>query len=82
MLERGGDLYENMVKLNHLVFWQLVATHGLTQERVAEEMDISVRHVRNLCKRDTDSAVCVCAAASELFNVPIDARLISRPVEE
>lgn len=49
---------------------------------MAEEMDISVRRVRNLCKRDTDPAVCVCVDASKLFNMPIDARLISRPVEE
>ena len=73
---------KNMVKLNHLIFRQLVATHGLTQEKVAEEMDISVRHVRNLCKRDTDPAVSVCAAASVLFNVPIEALLINRTVEE
>ena len=82
MLERGGDLYEKMVKLNHLVFRQLVTTHGLTQECVAEEMDNSVCRARNFCKRDTDPAVCGCAAASELFNMPIDARLISRPAEE
>ena len=73
---------KNMVKLNHLVFRKLVAIHGLTQEKVAEEMDISIRHVRNLCKRDTNPAVSVCAAASELFKVPIESLLIRRPVEE
>ena len=73
---------KNMVQLNHLAFRQLITTHGLTQEKVAEEMDISVRHVRNLCKRDTEPAVSVCAAANELFKVPIDALLIRQPVEE
>ena len=73
---------KNMVQMNHLVFRKLVATHGLTQEKVAEEMDISVRHVRNLCQRDIDPAVSLCVAASVLFKVPIESLLISRTVDE
>ena len=65
-----------MVKLNHLVFRELVAVHCLTQEQVAEQLDISVRHVRNLCKGDMNPSISLCYNIAALFNTTIEELLI------
>ena len=67
---------KNSVKLNHRVFRKLIATHHMTQEKVARELEISDRHVRNLCTNDTDAAVSLCYRISELFGTKIEELLI------
>lgn len=66
-----------MVKLNHKIFRKLVAAHGLTQEQVAEKLNISVRHVRNLSRCDMDVAISLCYNIALLFGTNIEELLTS-----
>lgn len=61
-----------MAKLNHKIFRELVAAHGLTQEQVAEKLNISVRHVRNLSGCDMDVAISLCYSIASLFGTAIE----------
>ena len=69
---------KSQVKLNHYTFREMVAMHCLTQEQVAEKLDISVRHVRNLSKYDMDASISLCYNIATLFSTSIESLLVIR----
>lgn len=57
--------------------------HQLKQEPFAEMLGISVRHIRNLCYKDTDVAVSLCYRLSVVLETPMEELLeISEESEE
>ena len=61
-----------MVKLSHKKVRKEIAEHNWKQEPIAEALQISVRHVRNICTKDTDAAVSLCYKLSKVFNTTIE----------
>jgi len=61
-----------MVKLSHKILRSKIAEQNWTQEALAEILDISDRHVRNLCKRDTNAYVSLCYSLSKIFGTSIE----------
>lgn len=71
-----------MVKLSHITLKKKIAEQNWTQNALAEELDISDRHVRNLCKRDTDTNVSLCYKISKLFGTTMEELLVIKEVDK
>jgi len=65
-----------MVKLSYKILRNKIAGLDRTQEDIAEELDISDRHLRNLCNRDTDASVSLCYRMSKFFGTTIEDLLV------
>lgn len=61
-----------MVKLCHKTVKSKMALQNLSQESLAEKLDISDRHIRNLCTKDTDASISLCYQLSKLFDTTIE----------
>ena len=73
---------KNMVKLIHYTFRKLVALQHWKQETLAEELGISVRHIRNLSAHDIDAFISPCYDLAQLFGTSIEELLVIQAVEE
>lgn len=62
--------------LNHRRVKSALAELGMGQELFAEEVGITDRHVRNLCKKDMDVTISVCHRISIVLDIPINELLI------
>lgn len=71
-----------MVKLSHKTIRCKIAEQNWTQEAVAEALDISDRHIRNLCKRDTNAYIALCYNLSKLFGTTIEELLVIGEADE
>jgi len=71
-----------MVKLSHKIIRRKIAEQNLTQDAVAELLDISVRHVRNLCNNDTNAYISLRYRLSKLFGTTIEELLLIPEVEK
>lgn len=71
-----------MVKLSHKKVRKEIAERNWKQEPIAEVLQISDRHVRNICSKDTDAAVSLCYRLSRVFGTTIEDLLIIREAEE
>ena len=71
-----------LVKLSHNILRNKMLEHEWKQEPLAEALDITDRHVRNLCKRDTDVAVSLCYKMSKLFGTTIEELLVVSEVQK
>ena len=71
-----------MVKLSHKILRNKIVEYNWKQEPLAEALDISDRHVRNLCNKDTDVYVSLCYKLSKLFGIPIEELLEVQETEE
>ena len=58
--------------LNHKKFKQEMEMRQLKQEKFAEQLGITDRHLRNLKKRDTDVASSVLYNISQAFHKPME----------
>ena len=65
-----------MVKLSHKTIRSKIAERNWTQEAVAEALDISDRHIRNLCNRDTNAYITLCYNLSKLFGTTLEELLV------
>lgn len=61
-----------MVKLSHQILRSKMAERNLKQESIAEMLNISARHVRNLCYRDVDVSVSLCYRLSVIFDTSME----------
>lgn len=61
-----------MVKLSHIILRNKIAERNWTQSALAEELNISDRHIRNLCSRDTDIYVSLCYRMSRTFETTME----------
>ena len=61
-----------MVKLCHKTVKSKMALQKLSQESLAEKLDISDRHIRNLCTKDTNASISLCYQLSKLFDTTIE----------
>ena len=61
-----------MVKLCHKTVKSKMALQNLSQESLAEKLDISDRHIRNLCTKDTNASISLCYQLSKLFDTTIE----------
>lgn len=52
------------------------------QEKIAEILSISDRHMRNICNRDTDASVSLCYGLSKLFGTTIEELLVVKEGQE
>lgn len=68
--------------LSHQKIRSMIAEHNLRQEPFAESIGISDRHVRNLCKRDTDVAVSLLYRISAAYHVPMLELLVIKTDDE
>lgn len=71
-----------MVKLSHKILRRKIAEQNWTQDAVAEKLEISDRHIRNLCSRDTDTYVSLCYRISQVFGTSMEELLVIREAEE
>lgn len=53
-----------------------LAEQRFRQEGFAEQVGISDRHVRNLCKKDTDVSVSRLFSMSQVLNIPMQELLV------
>ena len=60
------------VLLDHLKFKQERKASKLTQERIAERLGISERHVRNLEAKDISVSIKILYQISNVFGKPMD----------
>lgn len=67
--------------LDHEKLIKAMEMNRLTQEELAEEIDITDRHVRNLRERDTDVSVSVLYKMSQTFQMQMEDLLILREEE-
>ena len=65
-----------MIKLDHNAVRCKMVERGYKQEPLAEKLDISSRHVRNLCNKDIDVAVSLCYRMSKAFETSMESLLI------
>ena len=61
-----------MVKLSHKILRNKILEQNWKQESLAEALDISDRHIRNLCNKDTNASVSLCYDLSRLFGTTIE----------
>lgn len=61
-----------MVKLSHIVLKSKMAEQNWTQNALAEALNISDRHIRNLCSRNTDVYVSLCYKMSKVFGTTME----------
>lgn len=71
-----------MVKLNHIKLRSKMVEQHWTQEKLAEKLGVSDRHIRNLCTKDTDTKLSVCYKMSKLFETTMEDLLVVLDVEE
>lgn len=71
-----------MVKLCHTTVKSKIAEQNWTQEQLAEQLSISDRQIRNLCKRDTDSKLSLCYKMSRVFGTTMEELLVITRDEE
>lgn len=71
-----------MVRLDHRVVRSKIAEHCWKQAPLAEALNITERHVRNICKRDMDVNVSLCYSLSKVFGTTIEDLLVVVNEEE
>lgn len=71
-----------MVKLSHSILRNKMLEQNWKQEDLAEALDISARHIRNLCRKDTNASISLCYQLSKLFHTTIEELLVITPREE
>ena len=71
-----------MVKLSHKILKNKILEQNWKQELLAEALNISDRHIRNLCSKDTDAYVSLCYKLSKLFKTTIESLLIIQETDE
>lgn len=71
-----------MAKLSHRILRNKIVEHNWKQEALAEQLNISDRHVRNLCTRDTNAYVSLCYDMSQLFGTTIEELLTTSEAEK
>lgn len=71
-----------MVKLSHILLKSIIAEQNGIQEALAEKLDISDRHVRNLCCKDTDTKLSLCYRMSKVFGTTMEELLIIQEADE
>ena len=59
-----------------------IKNHALKQEPLAEQLNISVRHLRNLCSKDINVSSDLLYKLSEVFKIPMDDLLTMREDQE
>ena len=65
-----------MVKLCHKTLRSKIAEQNWTQFALAEEVNISDRQIRNLCKKDTDVKASLCYSLSKAFSTTMEELLV------
>ena len=65
-----------MVKLCHKTLKSKIAEQNWTQFALAEEVNISDRQIRNLCKKDTDVKASLCYGLSKALGTTMEALLV------
>lgn len=68
--------------LDHNKLCKAMKEQALKQEPLAEQLEISVRHLRNLCSKDIDVSSSLLYRISEVLQVPMDQLLIQREERE
>ena len=68
--------------LNHEKLRREIKGHALKQEPLAEQLNISVRHLRNLCSKDVNVSSDLLYRLSEVLQVPMDDLLTMREDQE
>lgn len=68
--------------LNHEKLRMEIKNHALKQEPLAEQLNISVRHLRNLCSKDINVSSDLLYKLSEVFKIPMDDLLTMREDQE
>lgn len=71
-----------MVKLSHKTLKSKIAKRNWTQSVVEEKLNISDRHIRILCSRDTDTYVSLCYRMSRIFGITMEELLVVQETEE
>ena len=71
-----------MVKLSHIKLKSKIAEQNWTRIALAEKLNISDRHVRNLCKKDTDTKLSLCYKISKAFGTSMEELLVVKEAEE
>lgn len=61
-----------MVKISHKTLRRKIAEQNWTQAKLAEQLNISDRQIRNLCQRDTDTKVSLCYKLSRAFGTTME----------
>lgn len=61
-----------MVKLSHIKLKSKIAEQNWKQDDLAEKLDISDRHIRNLCSRDTDTKLFMRYRMSRVFGTTME----------
>ena len=61
-----------MAKLCHKTLRSKIAEQNWTPLALAEELEISDRQVRNLCKKDTDAKISLCYGLSKAFGTTME----------
>lgn len=64
--------------LDHTKLIEAMAEKDATQEKLAEELRITDRHLRNLRERDTDISTSLLYQMSQVFQVPMESLLVLR----
>ena len=67
--------------LDHKKLIKAMEAKNATQEELAEEINITDRHLRNLRERDTDISVSLCYRLSPVFQIPMEELLVVREEE-
>ena len=68
--------------LNHEKLRREIKDHFLKQEPLAEQLNIIVRHLRNLCSKDINVSSDLLYRLSEVLQIPIDDLLTMREDQE
>lgn len=71
-----------MVKLSHVVLKNKMAEQNWTQNALAEKLNISDRHIRNLCSKNTDIYVSLCYRMSRAFGTTMEELLEIQEVSD
>lgn len=71
-----------MIKLSHIKLKTKIAEQNWTQDALAEILDVSDRHIRNLCNKDTDTKLSLCYKMRKAFETTMEELLIVKEVEK
>ena len=71
-----------MIKLSHIKLKTKIAEQNWTQDALAEKLDVSDRHIRNLCNKDTDTKLSLCYKMSKAFGTTMEELLIVKEAEK
>lgn len=71
-----------MVKLSHKMLKCKIAEQHWTQDALAEKLNLSDRHIRNLCRKDTDTKLSVCYWMSKVFGTTMEELLVVKETED